>query len=70
MRSRERQQQRQLSELGFQLERRCGSGHLMFRHENGGRLVVPASPSDHRGWRNVLAEARRVASGVVRVRGW
>ena len=47
-----------LTEQGFTLVRE--TRHLIYRHTNGGTLVVSASCSDKHAWRAVLMNARHI----------
>ncbi len=49
----------QISELGFQEDGTASGNAVVMRHPEAGRLVIHATPSDHRYEMNKLAEARR-----------
>ena len=55
----------QLAGLGYSLARRTRTGHLVFVHPCGARVVVSGTPSDRRVAVKVLCEARR----AIRARG-
>lgn len=38
-----------------------GRGHHVLRHESGREWSIPATPSDHRSFRNTLADLERIA---------
>jgi predicted RNA binding protein YcfA (HicA-like mRNA interferase family) len=49
----------QLATIGYSLSRRSGSGHLIFTHPCGARVVVSSTPSDRHAAGNVMCDARR-----------
>ena len=48
---------RQLEELGFRLAR--SQRHLIFKHESGASVCMARTPTDSRGYSNLLSDARR-----------
>lgn len=45
-----------------------GSGHVKMIHENGGQMVIPATPGRYSWRRNALADIKRIAAGNMRQR--
>jgi predicted RNA binding protein YcfA (HicA-like mRNA interferase family) len=52
-----------LRAMGFVLHR--DTRHRIYRHPAGGpQLVCPKTPSDVRGWKNTLGDARRIVRAL------
>lgn len=59
---RQRDLVRQLLRRGWTLKT-TGGGHLKLSHPSGNFVWMSRTPSDHRGWRNLLSHIRRIEKG-------
>lgn len=57
-----RDRRRDAERLGFHFDGYTGSGHVRFRNPDIDRVYISAAtPSDHRGWANAVAEMERMS---------
>lgn len=51
---------RDLLDRGWSLERITGNGHLKLVHSSGESIIVARTTGDHRSWRNLQSEVKRI----------
>ena len=51
--------------FGFHSPEHTRGGHMLLVHkDNGGRVIVSTSPSDHRALKNITDDLERISKGL------